>query len=351
MSIHLKTLHTIKGTPMKFKHLLLILCLLSGLGCQKEGKDSGDEKSVWIYTSMYKDTIADMTPLLEKAFPDVELKWFQAGSEEIATKVNAEILSGGTQADILISSDRFWYEEMGNKGFLLEYNSKKTTEIPDQLKHSKGHYHTVSIPVMVMAYNSEAISEIEAPKTYKEMADPKWMGKFTTGSPLASGTNFTTMAMLQHHYGWEYFESLKSNKTISQGGNSSVLRKIQSKERPVGWVLLENLLRFQDKDKRLKTIYPQDGVIIHSNVMAVTKKEGTRETAKAVAEWFFGKDGQEAMVRSYMYSPFNDIKAPKGAPPFSKLLKSSFPWTKEFIDKVTENRSKMKEKYTEIMFQ
>lgn len=55
-------------------------------------------------------------------------------------------------------------------------------------------------------------------------------------------------------------------------GNSAVLRRIQSKERPVGWVLLENLLRLQKKDPRIKTIFPEDGVVIQANIMAITKK-------------------------------------------------------------------------------
>ena len=75
------------------------------------------------------------------------------------------------------------------------------------------------------------------------------------------------------HYGWDYFKKLKNNQTIAQGGNSSVEKKDSVKERPVGWVLLENLLRFQDKDKRLEIIYPEDGVVTHSNVMAITKKK------------------------------------------------------------------------------
>lgn len=334
---------------MKLTSLILSILLMITIGCNKEAKKESNE--VWIYTSMYKDTIADMTPKLEKAFPGVQLKWFQAGSEEIATKVNAEILAGGTQADIMISSDRFWYEEMGNNGYLISFKSESTKNIPAQLKQPDGFYNAVSIPVMVMAYNSEAVNDSDAPKSFKEMADPKWKGKFTTGSPLASGTNFTTMAMLQHNYGWDYFKSLKSNETIAQGGNSSVLRRIQSKERPVGWVLLENLLRFQDKDKRLKTIFPEDGVVLQANVMGITKKDGNRDRVKKVADWFLSQDGQAAMVRSYMYSPFESFEPPKGAPPFSKLLKNSFEWSKEFIDKVTKIRADLKEKYTEIMFQ
>ncbi len=305
---------------------------------------------VWIYTSLYKDTIADIEPKLAKAFPDLKIRFYQAGSEEIAAKVNAEVMAGGTQADILISSDRFWYEEMADSGRLEPYLTERVKGIPATLKHSKGFYNTLSIPVMVLAYNKNTYSESQAPSTFKELISKRWKGKFSTGSPLSSGTNFTTVAFLSKAYGWDYFKKLQANDTISEGGNSAVLRRIQNKERPVGWVLLENILRFQDKENPVKTVFPTDGVVLHNNVLAITKKSESRENAKQVAGWLFGEHGQEAMVRSFMYSPFPDFSAPKGAPPFAKIYKNSFPWTSDFLKEVVKNRSTIKEKFSEIMF-
>ena len=184
-------------------------------------------------------------------FPNTKFKFYQAGSEEIAAKVNAEILTNNLQADVLISSDRFWYEELADNKALGNIPGDVFTQVPDQLRHPKRSYVTLSLPVMVLCYNSDAIDTKLAPTSFKDLGHSRYKGLFTTGSPLASGTNFTTMAMLQYNYGWDYFKKLKNNKTISQGGNSSVLRRIQSKERPIGWVLLENVLRFQKKDPTL----------------------------------------------------------------------------------------------------
>jgi len=330
--------------------LLSILFVFTLLSCNQ--LESAKEKNVlWVYTSLYKDTINDLTPRLKKQFPDLEVKWYQAGSEEIATKVNAEIMAENLQADVLISSDRFWYEELAQKGYLSPFNSPLTKEIDPQLRDPKGLYNTLSLPVMVLCYNNELIEKVNAPKTFKEMQSSLWKDKFTTGNPLASGTNFTTMAMLQYHYGWDYFIALKKNNTLSQGGNSSVLRRIQSKQRPIGWVLLENVLRFKDKDDRLEIIYPEDGVVTNNNIIAITKKSKSREMAQKFVGWMYGKEGQLAMTRSFMYSPLPSYSPPLGAPKLSVILKNSFPWSREFLQSVTANRTELKEKFTEIMFQ
>ena len=328
------------------KRILILLGLLTLVACNNEKKKSNE---LWVYTSLYKDTISDLTPRLKKQFPNVDIKWFQAGSEEIATKVNAEILSGNLKADVLISSDRFWYEDMANNGKLLAYTSPTAQKVPRSLRSSDGFYSTLSIPVMVLAYNTEALKE--PPKTFKELAMDKWKDLFTTGSPLASGTNFTTMAMLQHHYGWDYFKKLRANNTIAQGGNSAVIRRLQNKERTVGWVLLENLLRFQGKDERIKAIFPEDGVVTQANVIAITKKEGSRELAKKFVDYMYSTEGQQAMTRSYMYSPLPGFEPPKGAPSFESIFKNSFAWTKDFLKSVVKARENLKEEYTKIMFE
>ena len=317
--------------------------------CQSTGPG---QQELWIYTSLYKDTIADLTEKLRKDFPKVRFRWYQAGSEEIAAKVNAENLAGGTKAHILISSDRFWYEEMASKGYLKAYTSPNAKKVSASLRHAQGYYTTLSIPVMVLAYNGEVLTKEDAPKSFEELGDAKWRKKLTTGSPLASGTNFVTLAMLQYTYGWDYVQKLKNNETISQGGNSAVIRRLQHKERVVGWVLLENLLRLQDKDSRLKVVYPEDGVIFQANVLAVVKKKGgTYELQKRFVDWMYGPEGQKAMTRSYMYSPIVDYAPPKGAPPLDTLRAKAFVWSREFIEKMVLERVRIKEKFSEIMFQ
>lgn len=320
--------------------------LLLSLACTRSDPD----KEVWIYTSLYKDTISDIKPKLEHDFPGTRFYFYQAGSEEIAAKVNAEILAGGTKADILITSDRFWYEDLAQSDYLHRHTTDRIQKIPPELRDSKGYYCTLSIPVMVLAFNTEVFSETTAPSTFKELVQTQWKNKLSTGSPLASGTNFTTVAFLSNSYGWDYFKKLVDNGTMSEGGNSSVLRRIQNKERPIGWVLLENILRLQGSDAKIKAVIPKDGAVIHNNVLAITKKNRDRKKAEQVADWLFSEKGQDVVIRSYMYSPFLGFANPRGAPPFAEIKKNAFRWTPEFVKHIVENRESIKEKFTEVMF-
>jgi iron(III) transport system substrate-binding protein len=324
---------------MKF---LLLLLLLS---CQSQ-----DDKEIWIYTSLYKDTIADVTPRLEKAFPGVKINWYQAGSEEIAAKVNTELIAGVPKADILISSERFWYQELSDSGRLVSWKPSQFETFRPEYQYSQGTFHIVSVPIMVLAYNSDAVKAEEAPKSFRDLANPRYKGLATGGSPLASGTAFTTVLALYEKYGWNYFHELRKNNFLFDGGNSAVLKRIQTKERPVGFVLLENVLRFQHDDPRLKIIYPDDFVVTQFNTMGIPKKEKLRPEVLKIAEWFFTNDGQAAMTRSFMHSPVKNFPPPEGAKDLSELKEKAFAWTDTLIHELTEKRFEIKENYVEIMF-
>ncbi|HXH75497.1 MAG TPA: extracellular solute-binding protein [Bacteriovoracaceae bacterium] len=323
--------------------LLLVLLLAA---CQRdEGK-----KDIWIYTSLYKDTIADMTPKLEKAFPHLKINWYQAGSEEIAAKVNTELIAGAPKADILISSERFWYQELSDSGKLVSWKPTQFPKFRPEYQNDLGTFHIVSVPIMVLVYNSDAIKAEDAPKSFKDLTLPRYKGIATGGSPLASGTAFTTVLAMHHMYGWDYFHELKANGFLFDGGNSAVMKRIQTKERPIGFVLLENVLRFQQEDKRLKTIYPEDGVVTQFNTMGIPKRDRPMNETLALADWFFTQEGQETMTKSYMHSPLKGFPPPVGAPDLGVLNQSAFPWTGDLIRTLTDKRFEIKETYVEIMF-
>ncbi len=334
--------------------VLLTIFFLSSISCTNKS----DKTTVWIYTSLYKDTISKLTPLLEKDFPHVKFQFYQAGSEEVAAKVQAESLTGKIQADLLISSDRFWYEDLSRQGSLLSYKPKNTDQVTDAYKNSDGFYTTLSFPVMVMAYNSDVISEADAPKAFSDLRQKKWKDKISSGSPLASGTNFTTVAFLVKKYGWDYFNDLRQNNFIAEGGNSGVIRRLQSKERPVGIVLLENILRLAETDSRIKYMIPSDGVILQSNVLAIVKKAANQDIHQKVADWFFENQSQTIMADSFMYPAVllnprkdsADLKIPTILPKFSLISSKAMPWSSEFISETLKNREEIKNKFSKIVF-
>jgi iron(III) transport system substrate-binding protein len=305
---------------------------------------------VWIYASMYKEVIAEMKPLLEKALPpDVEVMWFQGGSENIASKVNAELAAGRTRADIILTSDPFWYYELKMAGMLLPYECAAASGVPGYFMDPDRHFAGVRLPVMVIAYNPNAIGEKDVPRSWKDLIGPPLKGRVSMPNPLESGSAFTAVAMLQRAFGWDYFRELRARDLLVAGGNSSVITRMETGERPVGIVLLENVLKARRKGSPVLPVYPLDGTIPVISPIAIMKDSRRPELARKIYDWFFTDEAQRAITAGYMYSPLKRMPAPPGGREFAQLEPGLMPWSLEIQKDIYSRRQELKNTFTDIL--
>src|SRR6478672_7662284 len=95
--------------------LLLILMGLAMISPAQAAK-----KQLWVYTSVYKEFIAPIEKEFEAKNPGIDLQEFQAGSEKIQAKVEAELAAKKIQADVLMISDPFWGTELERRGLAFK---------------------------------------------------------------------------------------------------------------------------------------------------------------------------------------------------------------------------------------
>ena len=311
-----------------------------------------DRDTVTIYTSIYEHVIAALDPVLKEAFPDVTVRWFQRGSEEVAARLNGEIAAGRIGADLVMTSDPFWYDELKEAGHLLEYRSPGAAGIPPALNDPDGAFVTVRVPVMVIAVNTDRVAPAARPRTFRELAEPTWAGRLTMGDPNRSGSAFTAVAALARKYGWEYFEGLRKNGIVAAGGNSAVLNRVMTGEEDAGIILLENLLQAREQNAAapIGIVYPDDGAILVPSPIAIMKATAAPDAARRVYDFFLSDRGQRAMVSGWMYSPFDNIPPPPGARPWAEVFSAPLlPWTFEYLRDTTAAREAIKRRFNEVV--
>jgi iron(III) transport system substrate-binding protein len=316
--------------------------------------NSADRSTVTIYTSIYEHVIAALEPVLRQSFPDIDVRFFQRGSEDVAARLNSEILAGKVGADLVMTSDPFWYEELKEAGHLLEYRSPNAASIPADLKDPDGAFVTVRMPVMVIVVNANRVATADRPRSFKELTDPKWAGRLTMGDPNRSGSYFTAAAALQKKYGWEYFELLRKNDIVAAGGNSAVLNRVVTGEKDAGMVLLENILqaRVQNAKVPIEIVYPEDGAILVPSPIAILRATQSPDAAKRIYDYFLSDDGQNAIVSGWMYSPFDHIAPPAGARPWAEVFATPlFPWTADYLRETTKAREGIKRRFNSVVLE
>jgi len=290
-----------------------LLLLLLGCG------GSADHQEVWIYTSLYKEVYPLYEPGLREAFPNVDVKWYQAGSEKIAAKVLAEEKGGGTKADILMTSDLFFYQELAAEGRLLKLRGEVFESVPEEYRDPNGAFAVNRFPLMVLAYNKDQVAPEDVPRSFADLLDPKYRERLTMPSPLESGSALTTTLYLYHAFGESYFEGLRSNDVLAAGGNGSTLSRLQSGERPVGMVLLENVLQARSKGMTtVEAVIPSDGAFVIPSPLAILKGTEDEELARRLFDYLLG-EARTVVVRGWMHTPFPEDPPPDGALPLAEI--------------------------------
>ncbi|MBI3893005.1 MAG: ABC transporter substrate-binding protein [Candidatus Wallbacteria bacterium] len=334
------------GSPWRLPALFLLPLLALATGC-----GGPRQPELWIYTSIYREVLDKLAPQAQAAMGGVTLRWYKAGSEEVAARLTAELASGFTPADILMTADPFWYQSLKEEGLLRPYRPPQAARVPAGLTDPDNAYLTSRAAVMVIGYNSKLVPAKQAPATLAELADPRWKAKVAIGDPLKSGTALATVAMLSRKLGWSYYHALRANDVVVEGGNSAVLRRMETGDRPVGVILLENLLKARDGGSPVEIVYPADGPVVIPSPIAIVAGTRRPDDAERFVRFIMSPEGQRAMVTGYMYPADPSVAGPPGSAPFEKLLGMGRCLDSRFVREVTPDRETVKEEFGRIMFE
>lgn len=335
----------IPATMRALRAPIWLLAALLAAGCAPS-----DQREVWIYTSFYKDVYPLFEPGLARAFPGVDFKWYQAGSEKIAARILAEEKGGGTRADLLMTSDLFFYQELAGLGRLAELRGPHVDSLPATYRDAGGAFAVHRFPLMVLAYNPQKVQDDDVPGSFADLLDPKYAGRLTMPSPLESGSTLTTVLYLYHHFGEPYFEGLRKNDVLAAGGNGAALARIQSGERPVGMVLMENVLKALERGQTsVAWAIPAEGALAIPSPIAVFNSTEDVELARRVADWFFSDEARAVVVKGWMYTAVAGDPPPAGAPPWSEL--TLHPWDLETFAEWGAERQEIKTIFQQIVLQ
>lgn len=304
--------------------LAMTAVLAAGCGSDDKAADpnaKGPKGKAMVYTSIYPDIIDNMCkPNVQKAFPALDVTWFQGGTEKVKTKIAGEIKAKKIGADVLMVADPSYYLALNKDNLLLDYISPNQKDVV-AAKDPKGAWTAVRISNMIIAYNTDKLKAEDAPKSWEELTDPKWKGRIAMPNPMLSGTAYVAVGALADKYGWDYFDKLKANGIRVEEGNSAIQNKLLTGEYDAAMILEENILKLAaTKNEPLKVVYPEDGIICVPSPIAIFNTTKNPEGSKALVDWWLSKEGQEAVVKGWMHSVRADVEPPKGAPALKTLL-------------------------------
>ena len=113
-----------------------------------------------------------------------DVEFLSMSSGEVISRTKAE---GKAMADLWFGGGLDAFMAAKDDGLLEEYNSDMTYKIPEEYKDVYGYYFSKGLTVVGFVVNNSILEEkgLEAPKTWKDLADPKYKGEVIMSNPVS----------------------------------------------------------------------------------------------------------------------------------------------------------------------
>jgi len=281
------------------------------------------EQLVVMYTSVEPDLIQGLGKVFEKQYPGISVQIERTGSERVFQRIGQEYAANIHTVDVVNSSDAAHFIYWKAHGMLAAFVPTEMAEqYPASAIDPDGQYASWRVTVSPIAYNTDLVKEVDAPKSFKDLLDPKWKGKLVKASPNYSGTIMTsTYETLEHMGGWPYFEALANQDVLQMQSALEPSRKVASGEREV---LVDGSEYFMyaliDKGNPIKIVYPEEGVPMITSPAAVMKEAPHPNAARLFYAFLFSQPVQQIMVdKGGTRSLHKQVKDPPSHVPLSAL--------------------------------
>jgi iron(III) transport system substrate-binding protein len=281
---------------------------------KKEGK------VVW-YTSLVLPTAEKVGKLFEAAYPGVKVEVHRTGSQRILQRVMQELQAGIKNVDVIHTSDAGHFVHLKGKQLLARYTPPGVERFPAGFKDRDGYYYGLRATVTVIAYNTKLVSAAEAPKTWKDLLDPRWKGKLVTAHPGYSGVIATHVLALVNLHGWDYFKQLAQNRLMLVQSAADPVGTVGSGERPVAANGGEYFFyQMKKKGNPVEIVYPKEGVPLVVSPSAIAAFAPHPNAARLFTDFTFSRETQQILADSEgLYTGHPDVQYPADKPKATDL--------------------------------
>ncbi len=258
---------------------------------KKEGK------ATW-YTSVELGLSEKVAKAFEARYPGVSLKVERSGAERNFQRIGQEYASKIYNCDVVNSSDAAHLIIWKRQGLLAAYLPEDVAQhFPEHHKDADGMFASWRVTVCPLGYNTKQVKAEDAPKSYADLLDSKWVSKIVKAHPGYSGTIMTATQQLSRDLGWGWFEKLAKQKILQVQSAVDPPKKVAAGERAVMADGTEyGLFGLKAKKEPIEIIYASEGSPLITGPSGVMAHAPNPNAARLFYAWSMSAEAQQLNV-------------------------------------------------------
>jgi len=276
------------------------------------GPALAQKTTLTVYTALENDQLAPFKAAIEQAVPEVNVAWVRDSTGVITARFLAE--KDNPKADLVLglaASSLLLF----NKGGLLEpYKPAGADKLKPQFQSKDGVFVGMDAFLGVACYNTVEGEKAgtSAPKSYKDMLDPKFKGKVVMPHPASSGTGYLMVAAWLQNMGaaeaWKFMDGLHENIAVYTHSGSAPCVQAAKGERVLGLGFDMRAAREKSNGAPIDIILPAEGAGWDMEAAAIVKGSKNVAVAKKVMDWAVTKDANVLYSKYYALVAHPEVK-------------------------------------------
>jgi len=277
----------------------------------REAKKEG--KVMW-YTSIGLPDAQALCNKFNAKKLGVECIVHRDGSGKIYQRYLQEAKGNIYVGDVLHTSNAGHFLNLQEK-HLLKYNPRGIEKFDPKFVNKDGRWHILRAGVTMPFYNTKKISAADAPKSHKDILNPKWKDRLVHSHPSYSAFVTNSMVHIVRLYGEDYYKKLAALKPKVVQSAIASIPLVSRGEADLGsgttsYTLFQNI----KKGEPLKPIFAEEGMALVTSPNGILTKAPHPNAAKVFADFLFSQEAQQLLADRFLYVGHPDVKYPEGMP-------------------------------------
>jgi iron(III) transport system substrate-binding protein len=257
---------------------------------------------VVLYSSNTVDAINAVTEEFNKKYPDIKINAVRGSTGAMMQRLKAE--AGAPKADI------FWSGGFSmlrlNQEYFAPYQSPETKSVQAAYKEPNGAWAGTNAHVMVIMVNKRALKGDPMPKTWSDLANPRWKDRLVLSDPEKTSSSYATLWGIEQFIGKAPLHGIAKNATIVSTA-SQVFDGVAKGEFAVGMTMEYAAQEYvAGGNKDVEVVYPSEGTYIAPEGMALVKGGPNPADAKKFYDYLASAQAQEMLVKKFYRRPIRD---------------------------------------------
>jgi iron(III) transport system substrate-binding protein len=268
-------------------------------GAKEEGQLIYYTSITWLRTGFVK--------AFEKKYPFVKVSSWLADSPELLKRVTEEYAAKRYLVDVFETTSPAT-DLLFRAGMLQEFYSPEISYYGDEVKAKGkiGVYYCGDREIYLgLGFNTKLISPAEAPKTLKDLLDPKWKGKMSI-SGHTTGNRWIGNCL--EAMGLGFIEGMsRQDMRVQNLSGMGLAGLVVSGEVPLSPTIFDsNVANFKGKGAPMEW-RPLEPVVTNTGYSGICAKAIHPYSALLFLNYLFSEEGQKIVMQGGLNSPRTDL--------------------------------------------